>query len=158
MTGTRSARGPDAQFVEGSPSEPTFTSVVVDLLRRGMWVRFRASGSSMAPAILDGDAITVEPVEAGRLRRGDVVLARRGTTVVAHRLIGRRRRPDGGLALLLRGDAAAGDDSPVPASDLLGRVVETRRGARTIAVSSWRARIAAGLGRTAHRLRARLGL
>ena len=157
MTGSRSARGPDAQFVEGSPSEPTFTSVVVDLLRRGVRVRFRASGSSMAPAILDGDAITVEPVAAARLRRADVVLVRRSGAVVAHRLVGWRRRAGGGLDLLLRGDAAAGDDSPVPASDLLGRVVETRRGARTIAVSSWRARIAARLGRAAHRLKARLG-
>ncbi len=156
MTGTRSALGPDAQFVEGSPTEPTFTNVVADLLKRGVRVRFRASGSSMAPAILDGDAVTVEPVAAARLRRGDVVLARRGSVVIAHRLVGRRHRPDGGLDCLLRGDAADGDDAPVAASEILGRIVEARRGARSIAVSSWWARVAARLVRAVRRLRARL--
>lgn len=156
MTGRRSSRGFDAHVVEGNPGEPAFATVVADLLRRGVRVRFRASGSSMAPAILDGDAVTVEPVAAARLRRGDVVLARRGSVVIAHRLVGRRHRPDGGLDCLLRGDAADGDDAPVAASEILGRIVEARRGARSIAVSSWRARVAAGLRRAAHRLRARL--
>ena len=36
--------------------------VATELLGRGRRVRFRAPGSSMRPAIGDGDAITVEPV------------------------------------------------------------------------------------------------
>jgi signal peptidase I len=120
-----------------------FATVVADLLRRGARVRFRAPGSSMVPTINDGDTITVEPVSAGRLRRGDVVLVRRSTAIIAHRLVGRRHRPDGGIDFLLRGDAADGDDAPVPAIDVLGRVVEADRNGVRARPSSWTARLAA---------------
>jgi hypothetical protein len=143
MTEPRSDPASPAQVVEGNPAEPVFAGTVADLLQRGVRVRFRASGSSMAPAILDGDAITVEPAPGARLRRGDVLLVRRGEGVVAHRLVGRRRRPAAGLEYLLRGDAADGNDSPVPAADVLGRVAEVERAGVRTRPSGWSARLAA---------------
>jgi hypothetical protein len=127
--------------------------VVADLLSQGVRVRFRASGASMAPTITDGDTITVEPVAPARLRRGDVVLVRRRGAVVAHRLVARRRKPDGELDLLLRGDAADGDDAPVLAADVLGRVVEVERAGGRSRPSSWNARLAARARWLAGRLR-----
>ncbi len=139
-----------------TPGDATFADVVGEVLGRGARVRFRASGLSMAPAIAEGDAITVEPVAADRLHLGDVVLCRTARGVVAHRLVSRDRSDRGELVLVLQGDATEECDPPVAPADLLGRVVEAERAGRTVAVSSWRARIAAGLRRAAHRLRARL--
>jgi hypothetical protein len=107
----------------------------------------------MSPTILDGDAVTVEPVVPAQLRRGDVVLARRGGAVVAHRLVARRRKPDGELDLLLRGDAADGDDAPVPAGNVVGRVVEVDRAGVRSRPSSWPARFKALARLLAKRLR-----
>jgi hypothetical protein len=146
VTGPRTTRHVETQIVEGSPVEPTIATVVADLLRRGVPVQFHATGASMAPAILDGDTITVEPVDAERLRRGDVVLALRGSAVVAHRLVRRARRRDSESELVLRGDAADGDDAPVPAIDVLGRVVEIERAGVRHRPSSLAARLTA-LGR-----------
>lgn len=153
MTGPRAAGRLEAHVVEGNPAEPVFATVVADLLGKGVRVRFRASGSSMAPAILDGDTITVEPVAAERLRPGDVLLVRRGAGVVAHRLVRRSQRTDGGPHVLLRGDAADSDDAPVPATDLLGRVVEVERAESRTNPSAWRARLMALLRSLARRLR-----
>jgi hypothetical protein len=94
-------------------------------------------------------------VAAGQLRCGDVVLCRTARGVVAHRLVFRSRSDRGEFVLLLRGDATEECDPPAAAGDVLGRVVEAKRGGRTIAVSSWRARVTAGLRRAARRLRAR---
>lgn len=136
--------------------DPALPGLVAAVLASSARVRFRASGASMAPAIRDGDAITVAPVAAGRLRRGEVVLARRGGGLVAHRLVRRLRRPDGALELLLRGDAASTDDPAVPEADVLGRVVEVDRGGLRTRPSSWPARGAARLRWWARRLRGRL--
>jgi hypothetical protein len=45
-------------------------------LRAGETVSFRSQGDSMAPRIESGDLCTVEPVDAGVLRAGDVVLCK----------------------------------------------------------------------------------
>jgi len=155
MTGPRPGRVPEPRVIEGSPAEPAFATVVADLLRRGVAVRFRATGTSMAPTILDGDTITVEPVPAGRLRRGDVVLALRGGAVVAHRLIRWQRRAGDEPEVVLRGDAAEACDPPTAAGDLFGRVLHVERRGRSIAVASWRTRIAVCVNRVVRRLRAR---
>jgi hypothetical protein len=73
--------------------------------------------------------------------------------VVAHRLVARRRDSDGEVHLLLRGDAADGDDAPVAATDALGRVVEVDRAGVRSRPSSPVARLAALARSLASRLR-----
>ena len=70
----------------------------------GLCVRFRAEGLSMYPAIRHGELITVGPVAADQVVRGDVLLCRHSTRVLAHRVVamtgyGSER------VLQLRGDA-----------------------------------------------------
>ena len=141
MSGPDEARRADE--VDTDPDDPAFTALVTAVLGRGARVRFRATGSSMTPAIADGDTLTAAPAGAGELRLGEVVLVRREGAVLAHRLVGRRRRPDGSVALVLRGDAAECDDPPVDPADVLGRVVEAERDGVRRRPSSWPARIAA---------------
>ena len=105
-----------------------FEDVTVDLLGRGLGVRFRASGGSMAPAIEDGDLLLVEPLEdpAITLAPGDVVLVRRPTGLVAHRLIRIDREADP-VRFELRGDASSRSDEPIAAERILGQVTEVDR-------------------------------
>lgn len=98
---------------------------VVDLLSRGMGVRFRARGDSMYPSIRSGDYLHVSPVKASALICGDVVLSltRRGLT--AHRLVAIDH-----LGFTTRGDNALGIDAPFSADQLVGRVDRVERDGR----------------------------
>ena len=106
----------------------TFMRVLESLLSGGHPVRFRAPGWSMYPTIRDGDAITVVPLGRSPVRVGDVVLYRRGTAAIAHRVI--RVRPAG---FVMRGDAAHTCDGPIEPAQVLGRVsaIERNGGARS---------------------------
>jgi len=75
---------------------------------------------SMMPHIASGDVVVTQPVPAGSLKIGQVILvsnpARPGTLLM-HRLVG--RRPDG--MLVTRGDAnATADSAPVSPSAVRG--------------------------------------
>lgn len=88
---------------------------------------FVVGGPSMEPAVHQGSAIVVEPVDPGELRVGDLVSMRVGSehAVFTHRIV---RIVEGaeGLWLETQGDAnAAPDPVLVPASAAIGRVVLT---------------------------------
>jgi len=98
-----------------------FAPVVASVVEGGLSIRFRAAGGSMYPAILDGDVLTVSPVEAGAIARGDVLLYRQGDRILAHRVVDVTVR-DGELRFDLRGDANGERDEPVAAAQVIGRV------------------------------------
>jgi hypothetical protein len=103
-------------------------------LRCGRACELVLHGWSMAPLMRDGDLITVEPLGAGGgAQPGEVVVASRAGLLVTHRLISLR---DG--VAVTRGDACGGDDPPVPANHLLGRVVRVRKRSR---LSRWVGRL-----------------
>ena len=97
---------------------PGFTATCTALLLGGQEVRFRATGRSMAPAILDGDAVTVSPAEPGAIRPGEVILYQGARGLLAHRVIA--RLADGSLRL--RGDAIGSEVEVVAPDRILGRV------------------------------------
>jgi signal peptidase I len=103
-------------------------------------VRFRAEGFSMYPAIRDGELITVAPVSAAPIARGDVLLFRTAARLLAHRVV---RVATGGRdgVLQLRGDAKASCDTPIDAGDVIGRVVAVHRDGRAIPLSGRAARL-----------------
>jgi hypothetical protein len=82
------------------------------------WVA--ASGVSMRPLIAPGGRLLVE-FGATQPRVGDVVLFERGDDLVAHRIVGSRRR-DSREQLLVKGDAEAYFDRPIGHEDVLGVV------------------------------------
>ena len=123
----------------------TFESTVIDLLGRGFDVRFRAKGHSMDPTIRCGEAMQVEPVDAGALSRGDVVLARHARGLTAHRIV----RIDG-TRITTRGDNCSDNDPELSTDDIIGRVKLARargwvrraltnfsRGKRRLSAAAW---------------------
>jgi len=130
---------------------PRFDEVCAALLREGQAVRFRAAGLSMEPAIRDGDDLTVAPVALGSVRRGDVLLYRSGGRLMAHRVIGRTRGPEG--VFRVRADAPGWEEERVRRRDVLGRVVAVERRARPVPL---RGPLARGVASLARRVRHRL--
>ena len=101
---------------------PGFLEEARQLLSRNLPVELRMSGSSMRPAIEDGDIITIEPIADAPIRQGDIVLYHsRHDTAVIHRII-RVDRSSTDRSVVTRGDAASQNDMAVPAHRVLGRV------------------------------------
>ncbi|MEW6428712.1 MAG: signal peptidase I [Thermodesulfobacteriota bacterium] len=97
-------------------------ALMADLTESGCRVRLRATGSSMAPAIGDGDVVIVTPARGGAIRPGDIVAARvDGDRLVIHRVVGVADE-DGRLRFALRGDRCAGPPDLVDERHILGKV------------------------------------
>ncbi|MGH9823345.1 MAG: signal peptidase I [Blastocatellia bacterium] len=114
---------------------PDFLEHARQYLSKRIPVEIRMSGSSMSPAIEDGDLVTVEPLEVGALRAGDIVLynSLRDTAVI-HRII-KVERGSGERSVLTRGDAASQNDIAVPQHRILGRVKLIERAGERINVT-----------------------
>ncbi|MEK6325886.1 MAG: signal peptidase I [Acidobacteriota bacterium] len=111
---------------------PDFLEQARQLLSRSLPVELRMSGSSMSPAIEDGDIITLEPVSEEPVKQGDIVLYQsRMDTAVIHRII-RLERSSSERCIVTRGDAASHNDSPVPLHRILGRVKRVERAGERI--------------------------
>ncbi|MCG6533780.1 MAG: hypothetical protein L7F78_03625 [Syntrophales bacterium LBB04] len=113
-----------------------FPQLVIDLLRHGKGARFRALGRSMYPTIREDDVITVVPIDADSVRRGDIILYRLGCGVVAHRLVRKDHIREGSFRYILCSDTWGAWDEPVLAEQILGKVISVARSGRSIQVYS----------------------
>jgi signal peptidase I len=95
----------------------------------------------MSPAIRDGEMITVAPVEAGKIERGDIILYRGVKGIVAHRVMAIRETSEGRQVFVMQGDASRDCDDPVTASHVLGKVVLTERRGKRLELTGWPARM-----------------
>ncbi len=100
-----------------------------DVVRNFGEVRLRALGTSMVPAILPGDLISIQRASMSQISPGEVVLFERDGRVFAHRVIGNAGSL-GASQLITRGDRLGYNDPPVSAAELLGRVTCIERGCR----------------------------
>jgi signal peptidase I len=111
---------------------PDFLEQARQLLSRSLPIELRMSGSSMVPAIEDGDIITLEPVSDDPIKQGDIVLYHsRFDTAVIHRVV-RLERSSSERCVVTRGDAASHNDTPVPLHRILGRVKRVERAGERI--------------------------
>jgi len=111
-----------------------FCALVKETLDRGQSFRFCANGSSMLPAVHDGDTVTVVSVGERSPKLGDIVLHRAGAGgMVAHRII-RITHRGLGVMFFTRGDAFGANSELVEEEDLLGRVTQVERHGRTMRV------------------------
>src|SRR3982751_5473081 len=105
-----------------------------DLLKRARYelsrqnsVLLRVSGSAMRPALVDGDLVTVEPVNAQSVHPGDIILYQSlRDTALIHRIVRLEQRTSGRF-VVTRGDASASLDVPVPIHHVMGRVTSLDR-------------------------------
>jgi len=143
-----------------------FVDVVIDLLKRGTTVRFRAIGRSMQPTISEGEIITVEPVEPSQVKRGDIVLYQNHRGVIAHRVVAIEKKSDelpgpphqSSLVtfFILRGDASGVCDEPVKSQQILGKVVSVERRGHHIHLNSLKAKFLHTARLYVHRFKMRI--
>jgi signal peptidase I len=100
---------------------PLYADILRDWLADGESVRLPVRGTSMHPTIDSGASIVVRACRVSAMRVGDIVVYESGDRVVCHRLLRRRRTPDG-WRVLTGGDAVRLPGAWVPASALIGRV------------------------------------
>ena len=111
---------------------PDFLEQARQMLSRSLPIELRMSGTSMSPAIEDGDIITIEPITDEPVKQGDIVLYHsRFDTAVIHRVI-RLERASSERGIVTRGDAASHNDTPVPLHRILGRVRRVERAGERI--------------------------
>ncbi|MBP7706958.1 MAG: S24/S26 family peptidase [Candidatus Aminicenantes bacterium] len=103
-----------------------------DVLGRGKPFRFEARGSSMYPAVRDGDVVTVAPLADDGPRTGDVVAFVHAATggVRLHRVVGTAAG-----RYLVKGDNALASDGALDREALLGLVVGVERGGRALRIA-----------------------
>lgn len=102
---------------------------ISDVLLRFAKVRVRIASGSMAPTLLPGDEISVEPASIDTLRAGDLILFRWRGQLVCHRLM-----DVSGDAVVTRGDAASGGGERTDRDQVLGKVVKIRKRAVRVAL------------------------
>jgi hypothetical protein len=116
-------------------------SLISDCLNSGRAVRFRASGRSMHPTIRHNEMVVVAPFKPVCLAIGDIVLSRCGEKLTAHRLVrmdedepsdGRDASAPIRPMVVLRGDACAVCDPPIPEDRIVGKVVAVERRGRRV--------------------------
>jgi uncharacterized repeat protein (TIGR01451 family) len=128
---------------EDKPHSQLFGVLSQALLSGGLGFRFRARGTSMVPAIRDGELLHVRPVVVEELRQGDIVLFADGHFFRAHRLVLVDRDGD---VFITQGDAGGEADGALSSQQLLGKVVakeeEDAAGrVRTVPLCGLRARL-----------------
>jgi hypothetical protein len=134
-----------------------FQEVSRELLRQGLCVRFRPGGQSMQPTIRDGEAVTVAPVRATEVSRGDILLYGTEKGLIAHRVLGIYGDCEADRLFILRGDSSVSADEPVRAEQVLGRVVAVEREGRgSIRLCGRRARIRHDVRRLIMKIRRQL--
>ena len=111
---------------------PEFLERSRQILSKSQTVEICMSGSSMRPAIEDGDLVTIEPILEGRINQGDIVLYQsRFDTAVIHRVI-RIERSSTERIVITRGDAASQNDLAIPLNTILGRIKNIERAGESI--------------------------
>jgi hypothetical protein len=105
--------------------------LVDEVLRSFGTVRLKVTGCSMLPSIWPGDTLIVERRDVQEVAVGDILLYRRKTGLVAHRVVS---APDslGKSKVGVRGDAFPGQDELLFRSEILGTVSRIVRGEKSI--------------------------
>jgi signal peptidase I len=96
--------------------------LIRSLLKRGISVRIRVTGTSMRPLLNGGEIVEVTPLASHHTKIGDILFFcdHKGNPFV-HRLV-RTYYYNGELYLQTKGDACADCDPAVPVQQVLGRV------------------------------------
>jgi len=115
--------------MDASIREACKYSLAAEVLQSTGELRFRVSGISMLPTLWPGDLLRIRANPSSQIGPGDVVLFEREGRFFVHRVV--RTRAE---CVVTRGDCMPQDDSPISPAQILGRVMEVRRGEQSFAV------------------------
>jgi signal peptidase I len=107
-----------------SLSAPVIMELIEAVHEKGAPFRFQARGSSMTPAIRDGDVITVAPLKDIKIGRGDVLAFRHPERpqLLVHRILRKKEN-----RFFIKGDNCSAADGWIPAENILGIVTQVGR-------------------------------
>ena len=116
---------------QGNASMESACGLAAEVVRTFGEVRLRVFGTSMAPAVLPGDLVSIHRASLDEISPGEIVAFLRDGRLFVHRVVGRRDteiadNPKGSL-LITRGDRLSHDDPPVWPAEFLGRLVTLER-------------------------------
>jgi hypothetical protein len=121
---------------QGNASVESACGLAAEIVRTFGEVRLRVFGTSMAPAILPGDLVSIQRAGLEEITPGEIVAYLRQGRLFVHRVTRRIAAESAALAsgsrLITRGDRLRHDDPAVSPSEFLGRVVSLERGSLTI--------------------------
>lgn len=105
--------------------------MAVEVLQSTGALQMQVTGTSMLPTLWPGDLVRIQSHQSDFIGQGDVVLFEREGRFFLHRVV--QATVAGEHSLITRGDCMVQEDLPISPSDVLGRIVEVRRGNKTIA-------------------------
>jgi signal peptidase I len=104
------------------PAASDITGLFEDILNRGLSLRVKVTGRSMAPFLKGGEVLTIQKTALSSLRKGDLLFFRDANFhPVIHRIISRQLRSDGQFIFQVKGDAVGACDAPVRGAEVLGK-------------------------------------
>lgn len=99
-----------------------------DILEKGIDLRLKVTGRSMAPFLTGGEILTVKKAPCMLLHAGDLIFFRsREGFPVLHRIVRKKRTCQNRYIFHTKGDALRGMDSPVCADDIIGKVCKVEK-------------------------------
>ena len=118
-------------FSGDRPQSRLFDSLSRELLSSGNGIRFQAHGSSMSPAIRNGEMVHVQSAVPDELRKGDIVLVKSEMGFRLHRLVVADAERD---VFVTRGDCGQQNDPAASGEQIVGVAVakEVRVGTRMV--------------------------
>lgn len=122
---------------QGNASMEMACGLAEEVVRTFGEIRLRVFGTSMAPAMLPGDLVTIRRSALEEISAGEVVLFLKDGRFFVHRVVGHKAiipamNDSEEAYLITRGDRLRHNDPPVSTHELLGRVVCLERGDRRI--------------------------
>src|ERR1700722_4745794 len=105
--------------------------LVAEVLRSFGTVRLQVTGCSMLPSVWPGDTLIIQRRDVQEVAVGDILLYRRKTGLVAHRVVSEPCSP-GRSTVGVRGDAFPGQDELLSRSEILGTVSRIVRGKKSM--------------------------
>jgi hypothetical protein len=119
-------------IMNANPSmvESAKCELAAEIVRAYGAVQFRATGSSMLPAVWPGDILSVRRRPFAELSPGRILLCYRNQSFVAHRLISKHAG-----VFITQGDSLLFEDVPFHEDEVLGEVVSILRDGRPVPVS-----------------------
>ncbi len=100
-----------------------FHDILLDVLGKGKRVKIRPFGSSMAPTILSGEAVIIEPIGDKTVNEGDIVVVE-SIRPRLHRVVHIDKQKG---MVITRGDAFNQNDPPVSLNEIWGRLVSIKK-------------------------------
>ncbi len=118
------------QVINNKSNNIFLKEVSLSLLAEGKSLRIKPTGYSMFPAIRPGNIVIIAPVKnRSNLTPGDIVVFKRDSDFVLHRLIDIRYHNDN-IFCTTRGDSSINEDKPITVDKIIGVVttIETKQG------------------------------